>query len=190
MLSGGGTMDQVIEEYPEMLARYPQFVATLIRHRVTARALASLRDFIPLPGWQWRLMQKLSEEPHSRKVLWRWEEGGNTGKSYFATHYSPEETFIITGGRHSDIQYAYQGERVVILDWPRDAQDRVPYGLIESLKNGYFLQTKYQAQAFRFPSPHVVVFANFEPDRTKLSADRWDIRMLDINNAIEEFVFQ
>jgi len=49
------------------------------------------------------------------------------------------------------------------------------------LKDGVVFSGKYEGGARLFPPPHVIIFANFLPDFTKLSADRWVIRTL-LNN--------
>jgi len=51
----------------------------------------------------------------------------------------------------------------------------VVYEVIELLHNGYVCSGKYDSKSFRFAPPHVFVFANFAPDETTLSADRWKI---------------
>ena len=55
------------------------------------------------------------------------------------------------------------------------------YSAIESLKDGLLFSGKYEGGVKLFPPPHVVIFANFLPDMTKLSIDRWDIHTL-LNN--------
>ena len=50
-----------------------------------------------------------------------------------------------------------------------------PYELMEELKNGELLNTKYNSEVFRFPVPHVVSFSNETPNMTMLSADRYKI---------------
>ena len=50
-----------------------------------------------------------------------------------------------------------------------------PYELMEELKNGELLNSKYQCTKFSFPIPHVVCFSNEAPNMTMLSADRYDI---------------
>lgn len=83
---------------------------------------------------------------------------------------------MVTGGKNQDIYYAYNYEQVVIFDLPRAKEEYVPYDVMESFKNGYFLSTKYECKPVRFNPPHVIIFANFHPDMTKLSYDRWEIK--------------
>ena len=63
----------------------------------------------------------------------------------------------------------------MFFDLARSVQERVPYEVMENFKNGGFLNTKYESKWVKFKIPHVVVFANFLPDRLKLSEDRWNI---------------
>lgn len=121
----------------------------------------------------------LQQDADSRKVIWRWEPIGNTGKSFFALHFKPNESFTITGGKHSDIQYAYEGEKYVFFDWARKNMESFPYQLVEQFKNGYYIKTKYESRAFRFHPPHVVVFANEQPEFGALSGDRWDVKIIE-----------
>jgi len=166
--------DDVLEHYPGILAKYPRFVATVTSSVANAQRN---RVFNPRPGWQTSLSEHLTTEPNSRTVRWYYDQVGNAGKSYFSINYNRDGRFgyIVGGGKHADIYYGYKRERVVFFDWSRDNQDSFPYGVVENFKNGYFLSTKYEVQAVVFPSPHVVVFANFHPDLSKLSSDRWDI---------------
>jgi hypothetical protein len=53
------------------------------------------------------------------------------------------------------------------------------YSLMEDLKDGLMFSGKYDGGPKLFDSPMVVVFANWEPDYTKWSADRYDVRKLD-----------
>lgn len=41
----------------------------------------------------------------------------------------------------------------------------IPYSTIETLKNGMFLKTKYQSHSFSCPIPHIIVAANFMPNK-------------------------
>jgi len=174
LLAGISEVD-LLNDHSEVVAKFPNFVSRVRRHSVEQTALRAMPQFVPREGWQQDLFRLLSGEPDRRKVHWRWERTGNVGKSYFALHYNPAETFLITNGKHTDIYYAYGGQRVVILDWPRERLDQFSYGLLESFKNGYFLSTKYEAAPFRFKPPHVVVFANEPPTESAMSGDRWDI---------------
>jgi len=120
----------------------------------------------------------LSTTPMRRKVKWYFDANGNVGKSHFCRTYrdrNGQRPYVVTGGKHADIIYAYDYQRVVFFDFPRSMEERVPYEVLEAFKNGYFLSTKYEVRTVRFSVPHVVIFANFLPDTTKLSADRWDI---------------
>jgi len=167
--------DELIESYPGILAKYPRFVATVQRHYAKPQPI----NFIPRPGWQLELTLDLAQPADSRSVRWYWERVGNSGKSYYSLNYldgGRRPGYVVTGGRHADIYYAYKNESVVFFDWARDNEDNFPYRVLENFKNGYFLNTKYETHAHRFPIPHVVVFANFEPDISKLSNDRWIIK--------------
>jgi len=175
--SGPISEKEVIEEYGELVAKYPRFVDRVQRlySEPTREAL------VPRPGWQMDLCLVLNGPVDKRKVIWYWEHSGNVGKSYFALNYSSSDGrfgYVVTGGRHADIFYAYKNEPVIFFDWARDQEESFPYRVVEAFKNGYFLNTKYESVARRFAVPHVVIFSNFPPDRSKLSEDRWIIKEL------------
>lgn len=165
----------VIFSHPGIVAKYPRFVRSYYE-ALRVRQLASV-SFVPREGWQSDLWNLLATEPHPRKVYWFSNQVGNAGKSTFAVSYAATHpAYIVTPGKHADILFAYGFERVVFFDWPRDAEDRFPYSVVESFKNGYFLSTKYDVRRCRFAIPHVVVFSNTTPDLTKLSMDRFEIK--------------
>lgn len=168
--------DEVIDKHPKIAAKYPRFesrVRDMVqRNRITSQA------FVPRDGWQFELVTRIQGEPDSRKIVWYHDAVGNSGKTYFSNHFigvDGRRPFVVTGGKYSDIFYGYGFERVVIFDWPRSGVDRFPYEVCEAFKNGYFFSTKYECRAVRFPTPWVIIFSNFGPDRTQLSEDRWDI---------------
>jgi len=174
------SLDDCVDEYPEIVAKYPRFLQTL--SSVQRRRQLPAPEFLPNSAWQEELVRYLSAAPHAREIKWFYDQTGNTGKSYFALNYSPGTSYVVTGGKFGDVQYGYLKSgtpSIVFFDWPRDHEDRFPYGLVESFKNGYFLSTKYECEAVRFATPHVIVFSNFLPDQSKLSADRWNIVTLE-----------
>lgn len=167
---------EIIDEFPNIMAKYPKFVSKL-KH-VLAGAECADPPFIPRDGWQCRLAARLLDRPDGRSITWIVDATGNTGKSTFARGFKGSDGgrgYIITGGKHTDIYYGYNYEKYIFFDLARTREDSVPYEVMENFKNGYFLSTKYEVRAVRFDIPHVVVFSNFEPDQSKLSADRWDI---------------
>jgi len=172
--------ESIIEQYSSVLAKYPRFVRTVVDHYTTTITRTPCLE--PRIGWQSELFLDLTTDPHPRTVRWYYDPVGGTGKSLFARRFSiggdpiHPRAYIVTGGRHSDVFFGYRNERVVFFDWARDNQETFPYLVVENFKNGYFLNTKYEVQAKYFNPPHVVIFANFEPDQTKLSQDRWIIK--------------
>jgi len=165
--------------YPDIIARYPRFI-TSCRNAYQDEAV-SITELQPREGWQTTLFEELRSSADPRKVVWYFDEIGGSGKSTFARGFRDgmgRRGFTITGGKHDSIYYAYDRETVVFVDLARVAKDKVPYEVIENMKNGGFLSTKYESVWKSFNIPHVVIFANFLPDESSLSADRWDIRTI------------
>lgn len=131
---------------------------------------------ITLWKWQQNLADELDQEPHTRSIIWYHDSIGNTGKSTLAKWLIANKDTIVAEGKKADVLYGYQGERIVIFDLSRSTEEYTPYDTIEKLKNGVYFNTKYESGMRVYDQPHVVVFANFAPDQTKMSADRWDIR--------------
>jgi hypothetical protein len=54
----------------------------------------------------------------------------------------------------------------------------VVYEILEMLGNSYICSGKYDSTALDLPPLNLIVFANFPPDSTALSRDRWDINKI------------
>lgn len=117
-----------------------------------------------------------------RKVLWVWEETGDEGKSWLADWLQLNRAaYVVTGGKFSDITYAFHYQEVVVFDYARDQEERFPYKLLEDFKNRRVFSVKYESIMKRALACRLVVFTNFAPDRSKLSADRWEVLHLNLH---------
>lgn len=137
--------------------------------------------------WQQSLIEELNNKPNNRKVKWIYDKQGNNGKSYLSKYLQlSKRVYYITGGKQQDILYGYDNEEIIIYDLARTYADNMEhiYTTIENFKNGMYLSTKYETRQRIFKIPHIIVMANYKPDKTKLSLDRWDI--LDISQDIED----
>lgn len=163
---------ELLENYPEIVAKFPRYIDTCYNTMVND-SVEKINIQDPYP-WQQQVLDMLADDPNPRQILWIYDPNGNTGKTYLATHCVDQMgAFYCNGGKGTDITYGYQGNKIAIFDYTRDTQDYVNYSVIEQIKNGIFFSPKYESGMKRFPIPHVMVCANFTPDRSKLSADRW-----------------
>lgn len=146
--------------------------------------------FTELLPWQAELKAELMGPVDPRKVIWFYDEGGNKGKSSFAKYMQVTTNFTSTlSGKGDDMLHilskdvAKKDITVVIFTFTRTVENYVSYQTIEQIKDGFCISGKYDSCRLIMKAPHVVCMANFLPDRTKLSADRWDIRTLDAATA-------
>lgn len=132
----------------------------------------------------------IDTEEDCRRVNWIYDEIGNIGKTQLAKYYLAKgDTYYITGGKQNDILYSYEGQSVIIYDLARTYSDNLDhiYTTIENFKNGCYLSTKYITQQRVYSKqPTIVILANFKPDTSKLSKDRWNIIDLNANDIIED----
>lgn len=135
-------------------------------------------------GWQQDILNLIETKPSSRTVHWFWEEEGNKGKSFLCRYIDWKYNAIIANGKQADVFNQYKcfleeyktQPKVAIIDIPRSHQDYVCYSTLEKIKDGLIYSGKYEGGKLRLCKHHLIIFANFAPDRSKLSDDRWDIR--------------
>lgn len=126
--------------------------------------------------WQEHVITFLDGQPDNRTVHWFCDLKGGSGKSDLTNWLSSHRScFVADTCSHKDIAHAYDSQRIVIFDLSRSKEEMVPYATMESFKNGRIFSGKYQSRMKTFDVPHVVVFANYMPEKDALSADRWDI---------------
>ncbi len=137
--------------------------------------------------WQEELVGKLKGPPSTRTIIWVHEPEGGVGKSAFTKHTVLWGGTLVVGGKAAD---AFHGVAEwlapkkggnpkaldrVIVDVPRCQKDYMSYQTLEKVKDGCFFSGKYEGGMAVFNTPHVVVFSNDMPDKSKMSADRWEI---------------
>lgn len=148
-------------------------------------------DMGPLP-WQAALETELLAPPDDRKVIWIYDKDGHQGKSKFVKHMALKyPSWVMVGGKSEDCFFAIKNHlepeegtgkplRGVMLDYCRPDADAhlFNYTVMEKCKDGMLFNAKYKAGQLIFNCVHVVIMANVPPVKTKLSADRWDVREL------------
>lgn len=141
---------------------------------------------LTLYPWQQDIVNLMTSKPDKRKVYWYWDKYGHTGKTSLAKHLilTYPNQILFTGGKANDIKYGVASFlknpkndlKMCIFHYTRTVEGFVSYDALESIKDGIFFNSKYESDMCVFNSPHIVCFANFAPDVTKLSRDRWIIK--------------
>lgn len=137
--------------------------------------------------WEKDILHILDGEPDDRTINWFWETKGCHGKTQFCKFVCSKYNAIVVSGKASDIFNGIINWKeakgyfpdIVIIDIPRSVDiEYLSYTAIEKVKDGLFFSGKYEAGMCIMPSPHILIFANEEPDLHKMSADRWNVKKL------------
>jgi len=138
-----------------------------------------VRDFHPYP-WQQKLID-ISHDVNDRVIHVVFDPRGGIGKStftvYMATHGKASN--IPPMKDHKDIMRLVMNKpksRCYIIDLPRASDKRHMVNMwagLESVKSGYAYDDRYEFKEEFFEPPNMIVFTNVVPDRALLSADRW-----------------
>jgi len=151
---------------------------------IDIRSLTYKGPEIDLKPWQETLLEILDTEPNDRDIYWYWENKGGSGKTTFGKWIDfNREGVLCISGKSNDIKngiltYKEKNSRfpkVIIIDVPRSNMGYVNYGAMEEVKNMFFFSGKYEGGSVNGPHPHVIIFANEEPDENMMSLDRWKI---------------
>lgn len=166
---------------------YCQKSETSLGHVWTEKA--QLRNTLTLEQlypYQREIVEKCEIYADDRTVNWYWEPEGRVGKSALCRYLLDNrgECLYIDGGCKNDISYYITQSNirnwdnpVILFNIPR-SKTTISYSAIEALKDGILFSPKYESSTNRFNTPHIFVFANFEPEEKEirnLSADRWNI---------------
>lgn len=139
-------------------------------------------DFNLASDWQLNILNMIKNPPDKRKIYWYWSKLGSVGKTTLAKHICLNNNkALYVNGNCKDILYAAAKNKpeIVIFGIPRDKENYVSYNAIESLKDGIYFSSKYESDMVIMKSPHIIIMANFEPDMSKLSIDRWEVINVD-----------
>lgn len=176
VLSGKLSESEIALAHPISYIKFNRGIKRLIeilpRHAERRPFCYTLKD------WQQAVLDIVNGPVQPRLIYWFVDLKGNAGKTTFALYLTREfGAYYTTGGKHDRLYHSYGGESIVIFDFARTVEDVVPYGCIENLKNGV-APRMYGEKILILPEekkPFVFVFANFPPNTSTMSEDRWNI---------------
>ena len=167
---------------------------TKIRHE----ALELYRSHMPridihsaqLKPWQADLL-KIVQQPSQREVVWVHGHFGNEGKSWFQTYLEALYGYarvvrLDLQDRTSNILFTLskrplQSTDIFLFnDTKTDDHISRNYAVLEHIKDGTAISSKYSSKVLRFKIPNIlIVFSNSLAKTSELSEDRW--RLFSIN---------
>lgn len=198
----GATYKDICDKHFVEAAKFGRFIREQISMKTTNTELDLLRkelESVSLRVWQADVVDIVKSPIHPRHIHWIWEETGNVGKSFLTKYLKAFHNACILGaGKKADMAYLYTKNvsKTVIFDLarttnPEEGKEHMldgVYSLAEDLKNGLVTSFKYDSESVLTRGCHVIIFANFPPDKTKWSSDRyriWYVSPVDITTAGE-----
>lgn len=182
---GGASTSEILDSeelFPAYL-RHKKVIDELVVAAQQDKALTEARSELTesvLRRWQCKLKSDIELPADKRSIIWYSDVRGNTGKTWMSKYLMALHGALrLENGKSSDLKHAYNGQRIVIFDLSRTQQEHLNYEAIESIKNGMVFSPKYQSVSKVFTIPHVICFANWDPNYGAMSADRWDVRNTD-----------
>lgn len=136
---------------------------------------------VHLYPWQDEIKTAIAGRPDPRTINVVIDEKGNTGKSAFCKYMAWHHKIPVLGwGRTGDLlnlvskmpnrqAYIFDLSRSKPQDWGKDDIAAA----MEGIKNGLFINTKYECAQVIMKTPHVWVFTNHLPNISSMSRDRW-----------------
>ena len=142
-----------------------------------------------LRPWQERLVEVM--KPSEREIIWIVDPAGNEGKSWFQKYLKDIHGLRVFDAniRRSSkcILHILSKEIVSLIDIflfnvPRSFNmDEFPYEMLEELKDGKAESIKYNSIKLQLNTPNtVLVFSNENPDKERMSKDRWIIYLIGV----------
>lgn len=160
----------LVETYPEYAVKYSTGLRNFYNELSPKYQYSLPSEVRP---FQQALLDLSKEDPHDRQVFWLYDKVGNSGKTKLALHLASQQGWLILeNGKSADIAHSWNGENV-IFDFSRTQRSHINYQVIESIKNGKIFSAKYSSMVKIHKPPHVWIFANFMPEISSLSLDRW-----------------
>lgn len=142
-----------------------------------------------LRPWQTQIVKLLEQKSDDRTIYWVCDKVGNSGKTQLCKYLAVKKNALVLEGKAADMKYTVTKYWLdnkksasippLMMDLTRSQDGFISYSGIEAMKNGMYMNTKYESCMVLYNSPHLVVFANFMPDTEKLSADRWHVLELE-----------
>lgn len=165
----------VAQNFPSVFLQYGRVMEWI--DLIYPTVLDVTGDYRP---YQRNLADILDGEPNDREIIFVVDPNGGTGKSWFCKKFLSEHvdsTQLLSVGRREDLTLAINpSKRYFLFDVPRSQSEFLQYSVFESLKDRIVFSAKYHSRTKILDHlPHVVVFMNEQPDRNKLSADRYRV---------------
>lgn len=184
---------EVFIEFPSLYGRYRQNLQHIMDIVIPRPSLVP--DNAELRQWQRQLDDTVRPDGqfnhNDRRVFVIVDTQGNTGKSFMTRWWLSDidvNAQVLMVGKRDDLAHAIDTQsQLFVFDIPRGELPHFQWSIVEQLKNGVIFSPKYQSgtKFLRHGPATVVVFTNEEPDREKLSADRWHIiRIRALNNNL------
>jgi len=175
-IQSGISLEDLTLKYPEASIRYNQGIKGMYELHRPKHKFNILEKYGKYNHIQQDIIKYVEAPTHDREIFWIYDPKGGSGKTDLANHLISNNGFLVFGNnKTADVALAWNGENV-IFDYSRSQQDHINYGVIEDIKNGRIFSGKYQSCTKLYARPKVLVFANFLPDTSKMSEDRWNIK--------------
>ena len=149
-----------------------------------------------LRPWQEALLEYI--KPTNREIIWVIGRKGNEGKSWFQEYMESKYGWgkVICGMdikiKKGSICHVLSKRSLMTIDiflfdvGKANTDHGVNYELLEKIKNGRIVASKFDSKELKFNTPNtVVVFSNEKPDVSELSKDRWKIFQIRDDNLID-----
>jgi len=127
-------------------------------------------------NWQKFIKNILEQEADERLCYWIYGEGRD-GKTQFMKWLMYHMGAVCISGKKSDVLYCAMEHpsNIYIYNLTRSQEEYISYDAIEAIKDNVFMNSKFECKPILRPHPHVLILANFRPDKTQMTKDRWYI---------------